>query len=338
VHSAVQLSKPPVVVIGASAGGVEALVRLVRGLTDELDAAIVVVLHIPATGNSVLPDILARAGELPVVTAADEQVLQANCITVAPPDHHVLVVDGRLRLNRGPRENGCRPAADPLFRSAAMARDSGVIGVVLSGSLDDGVSGLRAIKEAGGITVVQDPHDALTPSMPAAALAHVPVDHVVPADGLAPLLTRLSRQLHGKPSAMNENEHPNPAGGQKTPEQMPGDPTSLRCPECGGVLREDDDGELVRFRCHGGHSFSVDSMLELQSDSVGTALWTALRVLEERGQLLRRLAHRQGEHGNEISERSFRRRAEEVSERAEILRRAIGRSEAAPPDEAEVTP
>jgi two-component system chemotaxis response regulator CheB len=119
-----QPPKPPVVVIGASAGGVEALVKLVRGLTDEVDAAIVVVLHIPATGRSVLPDILGRAGALPVVTASNQQALRANCIMVAPPDHHVLVVDGRVELNRGPRENGVRPAADPLFRSAANARDS----------------------------------------------------------------------------------------------------------------------------------------------------------------------------------------------------------------------
>jgi two-component system chemotaxis response regulator CheB len=338
VEHAVQPPKPPVIVIGASAGGVEALVKLASGLTEEVAAAIVVVLHIPATGGSVLPDILARAGDLPVFSASDEQVLQANCITVAPPDHHLLVIDGRLKLDRGPRENGCRPAADPLFRSAANARDSGVIGVVLSGSLDDGVSGLRAIKEAGGITVVQDPHDALTPSMPAAALAHVPIDHVVPADGLAPLLIRLSRQLHGKPTPMNETEHPNPPGEQKTPAEMPGDPTPLTCPECGGVLWEEDDGELVRFRCHVGHSFSVDSMLELQSDSVETALWTALRVLEERGQLMRRLGERQGERGNEISARSFRRRAEEVGDRAAILRRAIERPEAVPPDEAEMRP
>jgi two-component system chemotaxis response regulator CheB len=333
-----QPPKPPVVVIGASAGGVEALVKLVRGLTDEVNAAIVVVLHIPATGRSVLPDILGRACTLPVVTAANEQALKANCIMVAPPDHHVLVVDGRLELNRGPRENGVRPAADPLFRSAARASNSGVIGVVMSGSLDDGVSGLRAIKEAGGITVVQDPRDALTPSMPATALAHVPVDHVVPADGLAPLLIRLSRQLHGKPIAMNESDHPNPPGEQKRPHQMPGESTSLTCPECGGVLWEDEDGELVRFSCHVGHSFSVDSMLELQSDSVETALWTALRVLEERGQLLRRLAERQAEMGNEISSRSFRRRADKVGDRSAILQRAIERSEPVPASDAEVTP
>ena len=163
---AAQPRTPPIVVIGASAGGVEALLKLVRGLTDELGAAVVVAFICPRPAERAA-DILRRSGRLPVVAAGHEQALVANCIAVAPPDHHVLVVDGHLVLDRGPRENGCRPAADPLFRSAARARGGGVIAVVLSGSLDDGVSGLRAIKEAGGIAVVQDPKDAQTPSMPA---------------------------------------------------------------------------------------------------------------------------------------------------------------------------
>ena len=284
-----------------------------------------------------LPDILRRSGRLPVVAAGHDQALVANCIAVAPPDHHVLVVDGHLVLDRGPRENGCRPAADPLFRSAARARHSGVIGVVLSGSLDDGVSGLRAIKEAGGIAVVQDPKDALTPSMPAMALAHVPVDHVVPADAIAPLLLRLSRQLRGNPMPVTDTRHPNPIGEQRNPSNMPGEPTPLTCPDCGGVIWEQADGGLARFRCHVGHSFSAESMLELQSDSVETALWTALRVLEERADLLRRLAGRQYGRGNKMSAGNFDRRAAEVADRAEILRSALDRGEAAA-DEVKLTP
>jgi len=332
VERAVEPPKPPVVVIGASAGGVEALLKLVGGLSDKLEAAVVVVLHVPATGKSLLPEILSRSGSLPVVAAADDQPLKPNCITVAPPDHHVLVVDGRLVLDHGPRENGCRPAADPLFRSAALARNSGVIGVVLSGALDDGVSGLRSIKEAGGIAVVQDPNDALTPSMPATALAHVPVDHVVPADAIAPLLLRLSRQLRGNFAPMAETQHPNPPGEQRKPEDMPRKPTPLTCPECGGVIWEEADGELTRFRCHVGHSYSAESMLELQSDSVETALWTALRVLEDRAELLRRLSRRQRQRGNEISARGFEQRAAEVSARAGVLRQAIDRGEAGSED------
>jgi two-component system, chemotaxis family, protein-glutamate methylesterase/glutaminase len=328
VERASQPENPPVIVVGASAGGVEALVKLVGGLDDHLCAAVVIVLHLPASGTSVLPDILRRSGRLPVVSAEENEPLRENCITVAPPDHHVLVVDGRVVLDHGPRENGCRPAADPLFRSAARARDSGVIGVVLSGSLDDGVSGLRAIKEAGGIAVVQDPKDALTPSMPATALAHVPVDHVVPADAIAPLLVRLSRQLRDKRTTVTETDHPNPVGEQKRPEEMLGEPTPLTCPECGGVIWEVTDGDLTRFRCHVGHSYSAESMLEMQSDSVETALWTALRVLEERAQLLRRMSSRQAESGNEITARRFDRQAEEAADRAQILRDAIARGDA----------
>jgi two-component system, chemotaxis family, protein-glutamate methylesterase/glutaminase len=339
VESPAQPRTPPVVVIGASAGGVEALVKLVGGLTTELGAAVVVVLHLPATGTSVLPEILRRSGVLPVMPAGADQPLEANQITVAPPDHHVLVVDGRLVLDRGPRENGCRPAADPLFRSAARSCHSGVIGVVLSGSLDDGVSGLRAIKDAGGIAVVQDPNDALTPSMPAMALANVPVDHVVPADAIAPLLVRLSQQLQGNPTPMADTQPPSPIGKLPKPSEMPGWPTPLTCPECGGVIWEAPDGEVARFRCNVGHSFSAESMLELQSDSVETALWTALRVLEERADLLRRLADHQRESGNEFSARGFELRAREVSDRAEVLRHAIARSHgvAAPVDKADVT-
>jgi two-component system, chemotaxis family, protein-glutamate methylesterase/glutaminase len=210
VHPAPDPPDPPVVVIGASAGGVEALVKIVSGLDPSVEAAVVIVLHLPATGHSVLPDILRRAGPLPVVSATNGQPLEPGCIIVAPPDHHVLVQDGKIVLDRGPRENGSRPAADPLFRSAARAGASRVIGVVLSGALDDGVAGLRAIKDAGGVAIVQDPNDAVTPSMPATALAHVPVDHVVPADGLAQLLLRLVPEVRARPADVKQStDNPN---------------------------------------------------------------------------------------------------------------------------------
>jgi two-component system, chemotaxis family, protein-glutamate methylesterase/glutaminase len=331
VHPAPDPPDPPVVVIGASAGGVEALVKVVSGLDPSVEAAVVVVLHLPATGNSVLPDILRRAGSLPVVSATNGQPLEPGCIIVAPPDHHVLVKDGKIVLDRGPRENGSRPAADPLFRSAARARPGRVIGVVLSGALDDGVAGLRAIKDAGGVAVVQDPNDASTPSMPATALAHVPVDHVVPAGGLAQLLLRLvpevgARPAHVKQSTDNPDDDDDD-GKLRSPDEMPGPPSSLTCPECGGVMWEDGQGDLLRFRCHVGHSYSAESMLELHGDSVETALWTALRVLEERMHFLDGLADRQRKRGNDYAARGFDRQARAVVQRVEILRRAIARGE-----------
>jgi two-component system chemotaxis response regulator CheB len=327
VHPAPDPPDPPVVVIGASAGGVEALVKVVSGLDPSVEAAVVVVLHLPATGSSVLPDILRRAGSLPVVSATNGQPLEPGCIIVAPPDYHVLVEDGTIVLDRGPRENGSRPAADPLFRSAARARASRVIGVVLSGALDDGVAGLRAIKDAGGVAVVQDPNDALTPSMPATALAHVPVDHVVPAGGLAQLLLRLVPEVCARPADVKTTGNPHDRSEPQSPREMPGPPSSLTCPECGGVMWEDGEDDLLRFRCHVGHSYSAESMLELHGDSVETALWTALRVLEERTHFLDGLADRQRKRGNEYAARGFDRRARAVGHRAEILRRAIARGE-----------
>jgi two-component system, chemotaxis family, protein-glutamate methylesterase/glutaminase len=330
VHNAPDPPDPPVVVIGASAGGVEALVKVVSGLDRSVEAAVVVVLHLPATGNSVLPEILRRAGSLPVVSATNGQPLNPGCIIVAPPDHHVLVEDGKVVLDRGPRENGSRPAADPLFRSAARAGGGRVIGVVWAGALDDGVAGLRAIKDAGGVAVVQDPNDALTPSMPATALAHVPVDHVVPASGLAPLLLRLVAEVRARPVDVDKStDSPSDIGTMRSPDEMPGPPSSLTCPECGGVMWEEGQGDLLRFSCHVGHSYSAESMLELHGDSVETALWTALRVLEERMHFLTGLANRQRKRGNEYAARGFDRRAQAVQQRVEILRRAIARGETA---------
>jgi len=330
VHPAPDPPDPPVVVIGASAGGVEALVKIASGLDPSVEAAVVVVLHLPATANSVLPDILRRAGSLPVVSATNGHPLEPGCILVAPPDHHVLVQDGKIVLDRGPRVNGSRPAADPLFRSAARAGASRVIGVVLSGALDDGVAGLRAIKDAGGVAVVQDPNDAVTSSMPATALAHVPVDHVVPADALAQLLLRLVREVRARPADVKQStDNPNDDRDIRSPDEMPDPPSSLTCPECGGVVWEDGQGDLLRFRCHVGHSYSAESMLELQGDSVETAMWTALRVLQERMHFLDGLADRQRSRGNEYAARGFDRRARGVEQRVEILRRAIARGETA---------
>ena len=179
------------IVVGASAGGVQALTRLVGGLPADLPATVVVVLHVPSTGSSVLSAILDRHGELPATPASQGARLLPGRIYVAPPDHHVLVGDGELLLDRGPKHNGHRPAIDPLFESAAHALGAGVIGVILSGTRDDGTAGLGEIKRRGGLAVVQDPDDAAYPSMPENALERVDVDHVVDLEGMGALLTSL---------------------------------------------------------------------------------------------------------------------------------------------------
>jgi two-component system chemotaxis response regulator CheB len=289
-----------VVVVGFSAGGVEAIVRLAASLPRELPAAILVVHHFPANSVSALPSILNRAGPLPAVHADHDQEIQTGRIYVAPPDRHMLIVENRIHLSRGPRENGHRPAVDPLFRSAARSFGSRVIAVLLSGALDDGTVGLMAVKRHGGLAVVQAPSEALYAGMAESAMERAGVDHVLPVQEIAQLLTRLTRepvaQHEGKTAMLPEDEEvQDPAeSGTAAIEDgpLPGPPTALTCPDCGGAIWELVEGELVRYRCHVGHAYTADSMVGAQANAVEAALWTAVRALEEKAQLSRRLAER----------------------------------------------
>ena len=294
------------VVIGASAGGVDALQALVREVPPEFPASILVVLHVPSTGTSVLPQILARRGHLPAVFAQNGDEVVRGQIYVAPADHHLLIHDGRIRLSQGPRENGHRPAIDPLFRSAARAAGPRCIGVVMSGLLDDGATGLRFIKAHGGAAVVQDPEDAHFPSMPNAALAQTEADRVVPAAGMGRALCELvdeepHPELVGKEPALAGPAADSGSDGQdrveivdpaETAMLLEGAPTGLTCPECGGALWEQDDGPTVRFACHVGHAYTLASLIEEQGRDLETTLWSAVRSLEERADVHRRLARR----------------------------------------------
>lgn len=183
-----------IIVIGASAGGVQALKTLVGSLPRKLPASIFVVLHIPAESPSLLPEILSRAGPLEAVQAVDGIEIEHRCIYIAPPDHHLLIEHGHVRVVRGPKENRHRPAVDPLFRSAAQIYGTRVVGVILTGGLDDGTAGLLAVKRRGGIAVVQDPDEALYPGMPSSALANVEVDYRLPLSSIGPLLVRLASE------------------------------------------------------------------------------------------------------------------------------------------------
>jgi two-component system chemotaxis response regulator CheB len=294
-----------VVVVGFSAGGVEAMVRLAEGLPRDLPAAVFVVHHFPANSVSALPSILSRAGPLPAVHAVHEQVVQPGRIYIAPPDRHMLIVENRIHLSRGPRENGHRPAVDPLFRTAARSFGPRVIGVLLSGSLDDGTVGLMAVKRHGGLTVVQDPDEALYPAMVQSAIERVGVDVVSAVQEIAQLLTRLTREpvasQEGQTAMLPEEEEvqdPAETGTAAIADgPLPGPPSTLTCPDCGGAIWEQAEGELVRYRCHVGHAYTVDSMVGAQAALVETALWTAVRALEEKAQLSRRLAERSRRRG-----------------------------------------
>jgi two-component system chemotaxis response regulator CheB len=254
------------VAVGASAGGVEALTRLVSGLPRDFAAALLVVVHVTPSGTSVLPAILSRAGRLRAVHAEDGMEIGPGRIFVAPPDRHVLVEEGRLRLSHGARENGHRPAIDPLFRSAAHVFEDRTIGVVLSGTRDDGTAGLIEIRRRGGIGVVQDPADALFPSMPESAIARAEPDHVLDVPGIARLLVELAngeRSNPGNPAGTDVDRQP--GSGRLDPtvpggEEPPGTLSALTCPECGGALWEIRDGQLLRYECHVGHAYSEQAL------------------------------------------------------------------------------
>jgi two-component system, chemotaxis family, protein-glutamate methylesterase/glutaminase len=302
-----------IIVIGFSAGGVEALARLAADLPRDLPAAVFVVHHFPAEGESALPNIVRRAGRLPALHPVHGQQIEPGRIYIAPPGRHMIIVGDRIHLTRGPRENGHRPAIDPLFRTAARTFGSRVVGVLLSGTLDDGTVGMMAVKQHGGTAVVQDPNEALYPGMLDSAIQRVGVDHVLPVQEVAQLLTRLTRepvaQKEGGQAMLPEDQEPrDPAEiGTASLETgtLPGPPTALTCPECGGTLWELISGDLVRYRCHVGHAYTSDSMAAEQGSVLEGALWTALRALEEKAELSRRLAERSRSRGLERLARRY---------------------------------
>jgi two-component system chemotaxis response regulator CheB len=335
-----------IIVIGASTGGVEALAALVRELDADVPAAIFVVVHIPPQATSVLPTILGRAGSLPAKHAADGERIGPGKIYVAPPDFHLLVERDYVRVMRGPKENRCRPAVDPLFRSAARAYGPRVVGVILTGALNDGTAGLLAIKRRGGIAVVQDPADAFFPSMPESALEYVKADYCLPLASIGRTLTMLAQE-----QAASDETFPVPQemeveakilemdGTTMESEQRPGHISAFTCPECKGPLWEMRDGDLLRFRCRQGHAFTGETMMAEQTDAVEDALWTALNILQESAQMSERMAAESHQRSRHYAAAHFETMAREKWDRADILRRVLlsGKNEAPPnaaaPDE-----
>jgi two-component system, chemotaxis family, protein-glutamate methylesterase/glutaminase len=317
------------VVVGASAGGVEAARKMVSLLPGDLPAAVFVVLHVPAVATSVLPNILQRAGDLEATHAEDGMEIERGRIYVAPPDHHLFVQPGFIRVNRGPKENGYRPAIDPMFRTAAATYGSRVVGVILSGVLDDGSAGLAAVKSHGGRALVQAPSDALYPMMPQSAIESAEPDLVAPVDELADVISRLANEP--VPSGMGPSDDPLlddeefieiDRGASDNPQA--GSPSGFVCPDCGGALWEsEDDLGLLRFRCRTGHGYSVDTLAAGQDDTVETALWAALRALEERGAMARRMAARFRSRGSKTSAARFERQADAAVQQALVIRSSL---------------
>lgn len=278
-----------IIVIGASAGGIEAITSMISTLPRELDASIFVVVHTAAFHASLLPSILNDRGPFPASHAVHGEPIVAGHVYVAPPDNHMTLHDGSIRVVRGPKENGHRPAVDPLFRTAARAYGPRVIGVVLSGSLDCGSAGLMAVKAAGGTAVVQHPNDALAADMPTNALRHVSVDYVAPLADLGPLLARLvATPVEGSAPLKSD------------PYSLPSRSSGIVCPECQGAMVETEQDGLVLFRCHVGHRYSSAAMAAEQGDSLESALWASVRALEESAALAERLI---GSAPNQLRER-----------------------------------
>jgi two-component system chemotaxis response regulator CheB len=321
-----------IVVIGTSAGGADALQRLFKRLPADFPAAVLVVMHI-GSHYSILPKILERHSRMPVRHAVDGEPVRPGVVLVAPPDHHLLLEDGMTRLSKGAKENFSRPAVDPLFRSTALYYQQNAIGVVLTGLLDDGTIGLQAIKTYGGLALVQDPEDADEPSMPRSALQHVDIDACLPLEALA---DRLCALVAASPP---EQTMPSPFSKavetqarfdlrQKTDiaelEKI-AVPSGFSCPECQGSLWEIKDTHPVHYRCHTGHSYTTQGLLNMQGVTIEEAVWTAIRALHEKQMLLRRLARNANRAAPKSAAEEHMATAAMLERHSETLRRMIAK-------------
>jgi two-component system chemotaxis response regulator CheB len=318
-----------IVVVGTSAGGVEALRALVAGLPADFPGSVFVVMHTAPDSPGVLAQILDRSGPLPATNAANRERIRPGRVYVAPPDVHLLLEPGHMRLTRGPKENRFRPAVDPLFRSAAQTYGPRVVGVILTGGLDDGTSGLWAVKRLGGVAVVQDPGEAFMPSMPLNAINQVEVDYTLPLAEIPPVLARLASLTVAE------------QGGYEVPEDLGievriamednaldagvtrlATPSVFTCPECHGTLLQLKENGRPRYRCHTGHAFSPDSLLAELTESVEETLWSAIRSIAESAMLMRHMAEHVRESDDGAAER-FLDKAREAERRGELVRRAV---------------
>ncbi|UWU80865.1 chemotaxis protein CheB [Bradyrhizobium huanghuaihaiense] len=322
------MSNRDIIVIGGSSGATAPLKQILAALHPDLPAAIFIVLHLPAQGIGILATVAASAGRLPVHQAADGMIFERGHVYLGAPDHHLLLSGDRIRLGRGPRENMVRPAIDPLFRSAALYHGPRVIGVVLSGLLSDGAAGLNAIKRCGGIAVVQDPVEAIAAEMPQRALEATAADLCVPAARLGDVLSDLAREPPGAalPIAPDIRLEVEIAAGERIGSAILADiadPAALTCPGCGGVLSQVKAARPMRFRCQVGHAYTADALAKEQEGQVDEALRVALRIIEERAELVQRMAADGRRSGRPAVAEMYERRAAEYREYADMIRRVV---------------
>ena len=346
------VEKRDIIVIGASAGGVEALTRLLAPLPADLDASLFIVWHMAPSIRGVLPDILKRITSIPVSQGLHGERILPNHIYVAPPDQHLLLEDGRIRLSRGPKENRFRPAIDPLFRSAALHYGNRVMGVILSGGLDDGTAGLWTIKERGGLALVQDPAEAEVSSMPESAIRQVAVDYVLPAGQLAARLVEVVGQIGAFAERVNGQQTASAGtaagpGGEPRSAERDRHKTALEiqtatqdneaamelfslgtlspytCPECHGVLAMLKEGSLAYFRCHTGHAYSMDTLLAALTETIEDNLYSTLRSMDEAIILLNHLGDHYAEANQAKLAALYFQKVQEAQNRADLIRQAV---------------
>ncbi|GAB4038845.1 chemotaxis protein CheB [Spirosoma gilvum] len=323
------MAKRDIIVVGASAGGVYALRELVSALPSDFQGALFVVLHVSPHSPSHLPDILTMAGLLPAIHPIDGEVIQPGHIYVAPPDHHLLVEYNQVMVKKGPKENRFRPSIDALFRSAAYTYGPRVIGIILTGMLDDGTSGMWSIKRLGGTCIIQEPAEAMYSSMPENVLNFVDVDYCLPVSEMAPLLSRLvTESVADKPELLPEEETRMETEVNIAAQDSAfdlgvldlGELTPLTCPECNGTLISIKEGKLVRYRCHTGHAFTASSLLSETTKVVEESFWKAVRSLEETVVLLEQSAKQFASGGNQEAADQFWDKAYEMREKARKTR------------------
>ena len=317
-----------IIVIGGSSGATAPLKAILAKLPAELPAAVFIVLHIPARSLGILNTVVSAASPLPVQAAAPGMLIEPGNIYLAVPDHHLILKRDRIMLGRGPRENMARPAIDALFRSAAVAFGNRVIGVVLSGMLNDGAAGLEAIKRCGGVTIVQDPDEAIADEMPRSALAAVEADFALGSGKIGDILADMAGLNIGEGSA------PPPelqievdiAAGERTNSEVLvklADPSTLSCPQCGGVLSVVRGSKPLRFRCQVGHALTAEILAREQENSVDEALRVALRIIEERAELVSRMAEDGRRSGRLAVYEMYHERSQEYRQQADVIRQAI---------------
>ena len=317
-----------IVVVGASAGGVTALKELVKDLPKDFRGSVFIVLHVPSYSETRLPWILSQVSNIEAVLPDDGDEIEPGKIYIAPNDHHMILQEGKVVVKRGPKENRFRPAIDALFRSAAYVYGSRVIGVVLSGLLDDGASGIWTIKQHGGIAIIQKPEDAEQPQLPKNVLQYVDPDYTVPARDMGPLIAGLVKEPAPNKNKLSEEELKRlemeviiatKDNAFEMGIMNMGELTPFTCPECAGVLVRLAEADMIRFRCHTGHAYTASSLAAEVTESVEGKLWQAMRALEEVNMLMNNIADHFKEMDKGDDARLFREKAKDAADRAEAI-------------------